>query len=133
MTASSSSSTRQRVAIDRIAIPGNVRELDSEHVDALAASIKLRGLLVAGDRPPGSARTSSSSPAFTGSRRTSSSAMEYIDVDVRDAQTTSTATARSRTSPHADLGMRRLMPTRTACRPAGEPLVPPGLGEARAA
>lgn len=37
---------RQRIALDGIAIPANVRELNSEHVDALAASIKLRGLLV---------------------------------------------------------------------------------------
>ena len=37
---------RQRIPLDRIAIGDNVRELDADHVDALAASIKLRGLLV---------------------------------------------------------------------------------------
>jgi ParB/RepB/Spo0J family partition protein len=37
---------RQRIALDRIAIPGNVRELDADPVDALAMSIRLRGLLV---------------------------------------------------------------------------------------
>jgi ParB/RepB/Spo0J family partition protein len=46
MTTSPTPTGRQRVPLDRIAIPGNVRELDLEHVDALAASIKLRGLLV---------------------------------------------------------------------------------------
>ena len=37
---------RQRIPLDRIAIGDNVRELDADHVDALAASIKLRGLVV---------------------------------------------------------------------------------------
>jgi ParB family transcriptional regulator, chromosome partitioning protein len=46
MTASPTSTGRQRVPLARIAIPANVRELDAEHVDALAASITLRGLLV---------------------------------------------------------------------------------------
>ena len=36
----------QMIDIERIAIPGNVRELDADHVDALAGSIKLRGLRV---------------------------------------------------------------------------------------
>ena len=36
----------QMIDVDRIAIPGNVRELDAQHVDALAGSIKLRGLRV---------------------------------------------------------------------------------------
>jgi len=36
----------QLIDVDRIAIPGNVRELDAVHVDALAGSIKLRGLRV---------------------------------------------------------------------------------------
>ena len=84
MTASSSSSTRQRVAVDRIAIPGNVRELDSEHVDALAKSIKLRGLLVAVIvRPVGE-----DFELVAGFHRFAAHKQlgeEYIDVDVRDA------------------------------------------------
>ena len=36
----------QLIDVDRIAIPSNVRELDAQHVDALAGSIKLRGLRV---------------------------------------------------------------------------------------
>jgi ParB/RepB/Spo0J family partition protein len=39
-------SGRRCIPLDKIAIPGNVRELDAEHVQALAASIRLRGLLV---------------------------------------------------------------------------------------
>src|SRR5690242_13289412 len=35
-----------RVALERIALPENVRALDERHVDALAASIALRGLIV---------------------------------------------------------------------------------------
>src|SRR3954463_15993737 len=35
-----------RVALDQIALPENVRALDESHVDALAASIALRGLIV---------------------------------------------------------------------------------------
>jgi len=35
-----------RVALDLIDVPENVRELDQEHVDALASSIALRGLIV---------------------------------------------------------------------------------------
>jgi ParB family transcriptional regulator, chromosome partitioning protein len=46
MTASPTPSRPQRLALCRIAIPANVRALDAEHVEALAASIKLRGLLV---------------------------------------------------------------------------------------
>ena len=84
MTASSSSSRRQRVATDRIAIPNNVRELDSEHVDALAASIKLRGLLVPVIvRPLGE-----DFELVAGFHRFAAHkqlGMEYIDVDVRDA------------------------------------------------
>jgi ParB/RepB/Spo0J family partition protein len=34
------------VALDQIHVPGNVRALDQAHVDALAASIALQGLLV---------------------------------------------------------------------------------------
>jgi hypothetical protein len=85
MTASSSSSTRQRVAIDQIAIPGNVRELDSEHVDALAASIKLRGLLVAVIvRPVGEHfELVAGFHRFAAHKQLGE---KYIDVDVRDAQ-----------------------------------------------
>jgi ParB/RepB/Spo0J family partition protein len=36
----------QLLDVDTISIPGNVRELDEEHVNALAGSIKLRGLRV---------------------------------------------------------------------------------------
>jgi ParB-like nuclease domain len=46
VTSTSIQNGRQRIALERIAIPDNVRELDVEHVDSLAASIKLRGLLV---------------------------------------------------------------------------------------
>ena len=84
MTASSGSSMRQRVAIDRIATPANVRELDSEHVDALAASIKLRCLLVAVIvRPLGEA---SSRGRLSPVRGAPAARQEYIDVDVRDAE-----------------------------------------------
>jgi ParB-like chromosome segregation protein Spo0J len=34
------------VALDQIHVPGNVRALDQAHVDALAGSIALQGLLV---------------------------------------------------------------------------------------
>jgi ParB/RepB/Spo0J family partition protein len=34
------------LALDSITVRSNVRDLDAEHVDALARSIKLRGLLV---------------------------------------------------------------------------------------
>ena len=88
---------RQRIPLDRIAIGDNVRELDADHVDALAASIELRGLVVpvivrpAGDdyqlvagyhRSP---RTRSSARP-TSTRRSATS-------------TASTPTGRSRTSP----------------------------------
>jgi ParB family chromosome partitioning protein len=36
----------RRVALDRIDVPDNVRELDAAHVQALAGSIALQGLLV---------------------------------------------------------------------------------------
>ena len=45
MTSTASTSERH-VALDLIDVPTNVRELDPEHVAVLAASIKLRGLLV---------------------------------------------------------------------------------------
>ena len=36
----------RRIALDNIRVPENVRALDSEHVQALAGSIKLQGILV---------------------------------------------------------------------------------------
>jgi ParB/RepB/Spo0J family partition protein len=36
----------RRVALDRIRVPANVRDLDAAHVDALAGSIALQGMLV---------------------------------------------------------------------------------------
>ena len=85
MTASSSWSTLRRVATDRIAIAGNVRELDSEHVDALAASIKLRGLLVPVIvRPLGE-----DFELVAGFHRFAAHKQlgeKYIDVDVRDGE-----------------------------------------------
>jgi ParB-like nuclease domain len=42
----SSTSADTTLALDEISVRENVRELDTEHVDALAQSIKLRGLLV---------------------------------------------------------------------------------------
>jgi ParB-like chromosome segregation protein Spo0J len=36
----------RRIALDRIHVPDNVRELDASHVDALAGSIALQGMLV---------------------------------------------------------------------------------------
>jgi ParB-like chromosome segregation protein Spo0J len=36
----------QEIAIERIKVRGNVRELDAEHVAALAGSMALRGLIV---------------------------------------------------------------------------------------
>ena len=38
--------TGREVALDRIRVPDNVRALDAEHVEALAGSIKLQGMLV---------------------------------------------------------------------------------------
>jgi ParB/RepB/Spo0J family partition protein len=38
--------SRQRLALEQITVPANVRDLDAQHVDALAGSIALRGLLV---------------------------------------------------------------------------------------
>jgi ParB/RepB/Spo0J family partition protein len=38
--------TGRRIAVDEIRVPENVRELDPEHVKALAGSIKLQGMLV---------------------------------------------------------------------------------------
>ena len=36
----------QEIALDRIEVGGNVRELDAEHVSALAGSMAVRGLIV---------------------------------------------------------------------------------------
>ena len=64
------------VALDQIHVPVNVRELDQAHVDALAGSIALQGMLVpvvlthaeiTGDG------VSCWSPAFTASRPPTSS------------------------------------------------------------
>jgi ParB-like chromosome segregation protein Spo0J len=38
--------SERTVALDQIHVPGNVRELDAAHVEALAGSIALQGLLV---------------------------------------------------------------------------------------
>jgi hypothetical protein len=64
-----------RVALDRIRVPENVRALDPAHVDALAGSIRLQGLIVplvvhptTPTTVPLPARAGSSSwPAFTAS------------------------------------------------------------------
>jgi ParB/RepB/Spo0J family partition protein len=45
-TTTSSTSADTTLALDEISVRENVRDLDAEHVDALAQSIKLRGLLV---------------------------------------------------------------------------------------
>ena len=76
---------RQRIALDRIAIPGNVRELNSEHVDALAASIKLRGLLV----PVIVRQAGEDFELVAGFHRFAAHKQlgeEYIEVDVRDGE-----------------------------------------------
>ncbi len=39
-------STRNTVALELVDVPENIRDLDPEHVDALAASIGLQGVLV---------------------------------------------------------------------------------------
>jgi len=44
--ATTGSKTDGSVALDRIRVPENVRELDGEHVQALARSIKVQGMLV---------------------------------------------------------------------------------------
>jgi hypothetical protein len=54
----------RRVVLDRIRVPENVRVLDDAHVQALAGSIALQGMLV----PVVPMMGSSSSPAFTASR-----------------------------------------------------------------
>jgi ParB-like chromosome segregation protein Spo0J len=46
--ATTSQETGRRVALGEIRVPDNVRELDPEHVEALAGSIKLPGILVPG-------------------------------------------------------------------------------------
>ncbi|MDP8908960.1 MAG: hypothetical protein M3N47_07555 [Chloroflexota bacterium] len=45
-----------RLAVDAIRVRANVREIDEAHVDALAPSIALRGLLVPLIVPPGRRR-----------------------------------------------------------------------------
>ena len=45
-TTSTPASGELRVALDEIRVRANVRDLDVEHVDNLAQSIALRGLLV---------------------------------------------------------------------------------------
>jgi ParB/RepB/Spo0J family partition protein len=44
--ASTASEIGRQVALDRIRVPENVRTLDDLHVEALADSIKLQGMLV---------------------------------------------------------------------------------------
>jgi ParB-like chromosome segregation protein Spo0J len=44
--ATTASEIGQQVALDRIRVPDNVRTLDDAHVQALAGSIKLQGMLV---------------------------------------------------------------------------------------
>jgi ParB/RepB/Spo0J family partition protein len=44
--ATTASEIGQQVALDRIRVPDNVRTLDDAHVQALAGSIKLQGILV---------------------------------------------------------------------------------------
>jgi len=46
MTSTTALADARRVALDRIDVADNVRELDQAHVDALAASIALQGILV---------------------------------------------------------------------------------------
>ena len=46
MTTLSTPTSRQSIPLEQITVPGNVRDLNAEHVDALARSIRLRGLLV---------------------------------------------------------------------------------------
>ena len=85
MTTSVNGAGRQRIALDRIAIPGNVRDLDADHVDALAASIKLRGLLV----PVIVRRLGDDFELIAGFHRFAAHKQlgeEYIDVDVRDGE-----------------------------------------------
>ena len=85
MTTSVNGAGRQRIALDRIAIPGNVRDLDADHVDALAASIKLRGLLV----PVIVRRLGDDFELIAGFHRFAAHKQlgeEYIEVDVRDGE-----------------------------------------------
>jgi ParB/RepB/Spo0J family partition protein len=44
--ATSTKAAERTVALEHIRVPDNVRELDEQHVDALAASIRLQGLIV---------------------------------------------------------------------------------------
>jgi ParB family chromosome partitioning protein len=44
--ATTNQETGRRVALGKIRVPANVRDLDPEHVKALAGSIKLQGMLV---------------------------------------------------------------------------------------
>jgi ParB/RepB/Spo0J family partition protein len=46
LMASTINAPGRRIALDNIRVPENVRALDSEHVQALAGSIKLQGILV---------------------------------------------------------------------------------------
>jgi hypothetical protein len=68
MTTSFTPAGRQSIPLARITIPGTVRELNADHVEALARSIELRGLLVPAIlRPAGTVM--SWWRGFTGSRR----------------------------------------------------------------
>ena len=44
--AATTQQSERAIALDRIRVPDNVRELDAAHVEALAGSIVLQGLLV---------------------------------------------------------------------------------------
>ena len=92
------------VALDRIDVPENVRELDAAHVQALAGSIALQGLLVPLVVRPAGERFELVA-GFHRAAAARSLGMTDVPIVVRDA-TARTPTVRWRTSPHADVGMR---------------------------
>ena len=95
----------RQVALDRIRVPENVRTLDDAHVQALEDSIKLQGILVPAVVRDDGDNGSSSSPAFIGSRPPSRSAWLRCRSSCATRRPRTPA-ARSRTSPHANIGMR---------------------------
>jgi hypothetical protein len=93
----------RRIALDEIRVPENVPALDESHVQALAGSIKLQGLLVplvVRDDGDGFELVA----AFTGSPPHGHSAWP-TSLSSSGTPRARMPTARSRTSPHADVGM----------------------------
>jgi ParB-like chromosome segregation protein Spo0J len=93
----------RRVALEQIRVPENVRALDDAHVQALAGSISLQGMLV----PVVVRDDGDCFELVAGFHRIAAArslGLTDVPVVVREGRPR-TRTARSRTSPHADVGM----------------------------